>query len=165
MLLGLPHLMSGWWVFIAFPLNYSHWTERCCFYRRAHRIIRCPPDMHCSWSGALATSADRWIRPLADFLVHIGQSYATARGCQVVGPSAQTAWCPTGQSGAHQTGYCSLSGAPPERWLTAHFIDFFAVSFGLLSSWVLDFYTSFMSLFEVLHPQCLSPIMFASCEL
>jgi hypothetical protein len=36
------------------------------------------------------------------------------------------------QSYAHWTGYCSLSGAPPVRWLTAHFMDFFIISFGLL---------------------------------
>jgi hypothetical protein len=50
----------------------------------------------------------------------------------VVGLSAQTARCPTGQFGAHQTCDCSLSGAPPVRWLTTLFLDFFADSFGLL---------------------------------
>jgi hypothetical protein len=73
-------------------------------------------------------------------------------GAPDVGLSAQIARCPTGQSDAHQTGYCSLSGAPPVRWLTAHFMDFFVVSMGFFCSWVLDFYASFMSSFEVLHP-------------
>jgi hypothetical protein len=42
------------------PHNYSRWTEATTFCRRAHRIVRCTPDMHCSLSGALATSADHW---------------------------------------------------------------------------------------------------------
>jgi hypothetical protein len=93
------------------------------------------------------------------------QSGATTRGRLVAGSSAQTARCPTRQSGAHRTCYCSLSGAPPVRWLIDHFMDFFDVSLGFICSWVLDFYASFMSSFEVLHPQRLSPILFASCEL
>jgi hypothetical protein len=60
MLLGLPHLeMAGWGVFIASPHNYSHWTEAAAFYRRAHRTVRCTPDMQYSLSGALAMLADR----------------------------------------------------------------------------------------------------------
>jgi hypothetical protein len=128
------------------PPNYSRWTESCCFCRRARRTVRCTPDMHCSLSGALATSSDHWglqqstvgsdrcqiVRCTPDSPVHTGQSSATARGRLVTGPSAQTARCSTGQSGAHRTGYCSLSGAPPECWLTVHFMDFFVVSFGLL---------------------------------
>jgi hypothetical protein len=61
MLLGLPHLeMPGWGVFIASPHNCSRWTETTSFCRRAHRTVRCLPNMHCSLSGALTTSADRW---------------------------------------------------------------------------------------------------------
>jgi hypothetical protein len=52
---------NGWLgVFIAFPHNYSRWTEATAFCRQAHQTVWCTPDMHCSLSGALATSADRW---------------------------------------------------------------------------------------------------------
>jgi hypothetical protein len=61
MLLGLPHIeMAGWGGFIASPHNYSRWTETTTFCRWAHRTVRCTPVMHCSLSGALAMSADRW---------------------------------------------------------------------------------------------------------
>jgi hypothetical protein len=54
MLLGIPTLPNGrLGVFIAFPHNYSHWTEAVAFCRRAHRTVRCTLDMHCSLSGAL----------------------------------------------------------------------------------------------------------------
>jgi hypothetical protein len=55
---------------------------------------------------------------------------------------------------------CALSDAPLGRWLTAHFMDFFADSLGFFCSWVLDFQSLFMSLFEVFYPQFLSPILF-----
>jgi hypothetical protein len=147
MFLGLPHLqMASWGVFIVFLLNYRRWTETYYFYRRVHRIVRCTLDMHCSLSGALATSADRW---------GLQQSTIGSDHCQIVrctpdNPVLQpeSAWLRaplrrlpgvppnnlvhTGQFGAHRTGYCSLSGAPLVHCLTAHFMDFFAVSFGLL---------------------------------
>jgi hypothetical protein len=54
MLLGIPHLeMASLRVFITSPHNYSHWTEAATFCRRAHRIVRCTLDMHCSPSSAL----------------------------------------------------------------------------------------------------------------
>jgi hypothetical protein len=65
--------------------------------------------------------------------VHTGQSGATSRERLSVGLSTQIV-CPTGESGVHQTGYCSLSGAPLVCWLTVVFMDFFAVSLGLFCS-------------------------------
>jgi hypothetical protein len=35
---------------------------------------------------------------------------------------------------SHRTGYCSLSGAPPGHWRTAHFMDYFVVSLGFFCS-------------------------------
>jgi hypothetical protein len=80
MLLGLPHLeMTSWGVFIAFPHNYSRWTEAVAFCQRAHRTstIQCPVLCHVSrqlWSVAV----DRWIWLLPDCPMYIGQSDATA---------------------------------------------------------------------------------------
>jgi hypothetical protein len=51
--------------------------------------------------------------------------------------------CPTGQSGAHQTGYCSLSGAPPMRRLTALLHGFLRRFFGLLLFLTLGLLSSF----------------------
>jgi hypothetical protein len=57
----------------------------------------------------------------------------------VDGLSAQTVWV------SHRTVRCTpdmhyaLSGAPPGRWLTAHFMDFFTDFLGFFYSWVLDF--------------------------
>jgi hypothetical protein len=42
------------------PNNCSRWTKVAAFCWLAHRTVRCTPDKHCSLSGALATSADRW---------------------------------------------------------------------------------------------------------
>jgi hypothetical protein len=116
MLLGLPYLkMAGWGVFIAFPLNYSCWTESCRFCRRAHRTVRCTPDMHCSLSGA------------------------TSRGRLVAGPSVQTARCPTRQSGAHRIGsvHCPVchqcTSWLPSSWISSLF---------LWASFVLESWTS-----------------------
>jgi hypothetical protein len=107
------------------PLNYSHWTEGCCFCRRAHRIVRCPGHV----SRPLGSVAvDRCIRPLPDNPVHIEQSGATTRERLVAGSLCrlhQIVQCTPDK-------YCSVSGAPLGRWLTAHFLDFFVVSFGLL---------------------------------
>jgi hypothetical protein len=76
-----------------------------------------------------------------------------------MGPSAH------GQSGAHRTGivhypvcHQALADCP--------FLGFLCCFFW--ASFVLESWTSmllFMSSFEVLHPHCLSPILFAYCEL
>jgi hypothetical protein len=124
-------------VFIASTHNYSRWIESNNFLRTgqsgAHRTstVHCPVPCHASRPlGSVAV--DRWIRPLP----RLSGAHRIARcynpRAPVVGLSAQTARCPTRQSGAHRTGYCLVSGAPPVRWLTAHFMDFFVVSFGLL---------------------------------
>jgi hypothetical protein len=109
------------------PLNYRNWTESCWFYRQAHhRTVRCPGHI----SRPLGFAAvNRWIRPLL--------------GCTPNGLVLQpkSAWSRASlrrlpgvpsDSPVRPDRYCSLSGAPQVRWLTAHFMDFFAVSFGLL---------------------------------
>jgi hypothetical protein len=47
-----------------------------------------------------------------------------------MGPSAQTVWVSHRTVWCTPDKHCSLSGAPPGRWLTAHFMDFFADSLG-----------------------------------
>jgi hypothetical protein len=127
-------------VFIAFPPQLLQLDKKLLFLstgaldspvptEHALFTIRCPGHVSRPLGSA---SVDRWIRPLPDYPVHTRQSGAIARGRLVAGPSAQTTHWPTGQSGAHQIGYSSLSGVPPVRWLTVHFMDFFRRFLGLL---------------------------------
>jgi hypothetical protein len=154
------------------PHDYSRWTEVVAFCRRTHRIVRCPPDMHCSLSAALPRQPTVGVcssRPLDPTVTQTVSAHRTVRcyspRAPVVGLSAQTARCPTGQSGAHWTCYYSLSGVPPVRWLTAHFMDFFVVSFGLLFLLSLGLLHIFYDFFWGVASSCLSLILFASCEL
>jgi hypothetical protein len=136
--------MASWGVFIASPtiivvgqkqqLSIEGAPDSLVHTRHALFTVLCPGHV-CRPLGSAVV--DRWIRLLSYYLMHTIQSGATARQRPVAGLSAQTARCPTGQSGAHRTGHCSLSGAPPVRWLTAHFIDFFVDSLGffVLKSW------------------------------
>jgi hypothetical protein len=159
MLLGLPHLqMADWRGINSLPLNYSHWTESWLLYLRAR------------WqSGAHQTCPVP--RPRQS-IVEVCSSRPLAR----LSGAQRTIRCYSAQESlvaglsAHSVRYtpdmnCSLSGTPLERWLTALFLDFFNISLGFFWSWVLDFYGSFRSSFEVLHPVSLSPILFTSCEL
>jgi hypothetical protein len=140
MLLGLPHLqMAGWGVFIAFLLNYSHWTESYCFYRWVHWTVRCPPNMHYSLSGALDTSADRGVCRSRSLDPTVARMFGAHRIVWCYSPRVPScrphyADCPVSHWTVRCTPdmYCSLSGAPPGCWLTAHFLDFFTISFGLL---------------------------------
>jgi hypothetical protein len=158
------------------PHNYSRWTKAVAFYRRVHRTVRRTPEntvhcpVPCHVSGPLGSVVvDRWIWPLP----RLSSAHQTvwcynlrAPGCGPLYADCLvshwsihwTVWCIPDK-------HCSLFGAPRVRRLTTHFLDFFVVSSGFFCSWVLDFYASFMSSFEVLHPQFLSPILFASCEL
>jgi hypothetical protein len=113
-------------------------------------------------------AVDCWIRLLPSARWHTGQSGAHrtvrcySQRAPDRGPSAQTARCLTGQSGAHRTpmfGVPPGAGCQPLSWISS-----------LISSgfFVLEYWTPmhlFMSSFEVLHPHCLSPILFAFCEL
>jgi hypothetical protein len=112
MLLGIPHLqMVGWGVFIASPKLLAVGQKTTTFCRRAHWTVRCAPDIHCSLSGACHVSrplgsvaVDRWIQPLPDCPVHTGQSGAIARERLLWASLCRLFGCPTGHSGAHQTG-------------------------------------------------------------
>jgi hypothetical protein len=112
-----------------------------------------------------SAAVDRWIRPLP----RLSGAPRTVRWCSLRAPVCGSLYtdCPVSHQIVRCTAdmYCSLSGAPLVCWLIALFMDFFAGSLGFFCSWVLDLYALFMSSFEVLHPQCLSPILFASCEL
>jgi hypothetical protein len=134
MLLGLPHLqMAGWGVFIVLPLNYSRWTESCCFYRQAYRTVRCTPDMHYSLSVGVCSSRllDSTVARLSS--AHRIIQYYSPRApscrplCADCPVSHRTVWCTPDR-------YCSLSGAPLVCWLTSHFMDFFVVSLGFFCS-------------------------------
>jgi hypothetical protein len=142
MLLWLPHLqMAGWGLFIASTTLLAIGQKATAFYRWAHQTVRCAPDIHCSLSGACHVSrplesvaVDRWIQPLprlsgAHRIVRCYSPRAPVVGlsAQIVRMSHQTVQC-TPDS------YCSLSDAPPGRWLTAHFMDFFADSLGFFCS-------------------------------
>jgi hypothetical protein len=167
-LLELPHIqMPGWWGIYSLPHNSSCWTEKLLLLSSGAPnspvhighplfIVRCPSHV----SRPLGSIAvDRWIWLLPRL------SGAIARECLVAGLSAQIAWYPTGQSGAHRIGivHCPVrhrsAGWLPTSWISSLFL------LGFFCSWALDFYASFRSSFEVLYPQCLSPILFASCEL
>jgi hypothetical protein len=128
--------------------------------------------MHCSLSGALATSVDRWglrqsivgsdrcqtIRCTPDSPMPQPESDRCGPLCADCPMSHQIVWCTPDI-------YCSMSSAPPgaaDYPFLGYLYWFFWASF------VLESYTSlllFISSFEVLRPHCLSPILFASCEL
>jgi hypothetical protein len=132
MFLGLPYLkMAGWDVFIAFPLNYSRWTESCCFCRRAHRTC----TVHClvPWPRQ-PTVGDCSSRPLNPTVT---QTFRCTLDSLVLHPEGAWLRAPLCRlPGVRCTPYryCSLSGVPPVHWLTAVFMDFFAVSLGFFCS-------------------------------
>jgi hypothetical protein len=123
-------------MFLALPhLEMAGSTKAATFCRRAHQTCTIHYPMACHISRPLGSVVvDRWIRPLPRLSCAHRTVWCNNPRASIVGLSAQTARCPTGQSGAHRIGYCSLSAAPPVRWLTAHFMDFFVVSLGFFCS-------------------------------
>jgi hypothetical protein len=153
-------------VFIAPPHTIiAAGQEAAAFCRRAHRTVHCTTDKHYSVPchviqplGSIAV--DRWIRPLP----RLSGAVLQREGAWLRAPLRKLSGCPAGQFGAHQTGtvHCSVhhqcAGWLPSTWISLVIsFGFFFLSLGLLSF--------FMSSFEVLHPQCLSPILFTSYEL
>jgi hypothetical protein len=141
MLLGLSHLrMAGWGgIYSSQPQFYQ--LDK----KQQLSVVGCtgqsgaPPDMHCAVSSARHVSqplasivVDRWIWPLPNYPVHIGQSGATARGRLSVAPLRRLSGCPTGQS-----------GAPPGADWQPFSRVFLLIPSGLFCSWVFDFYASF----------------------
>jgi hypothetical protein len=104
-----------------------------------HRTVRCTTG-HCT--------VDVWCTP----------RLPTVGACSSRPLDPTVAVCPL----AHRT---PMSGAPPGAgWQPSSWIS------SLISSgfFVLEYWTPmhlFMSSFEVLHPHCLGPILFATCEL
>jgi hypothetical protein len=122
MLIGLPHVqMAGWRGINSHPSIIVVGQKIYCFCCWAHWTLWCTPDMHVQCPNHVSrplrsVAVDRWIRPLPRL-----SGGATAPRAPTYGLSAQTARWLTEQS-----------SVPPKRRLTAHFIDFFTVSFGLL---------------------------------
>jgi hypothetical protein len=130
MLLGLPHLeMTVGVVFIGPNPITSHWTKSSSFLSTGTpNSVWCLPRQPtvgvCS-SRPLDLTTTQTIRcpghvsrSLRSAAVVVGPDHCQTVRCRrprapVVGLSAQTARCTTGQSGAHQTCCCSLFGAPP----------------------------------------------------
>jgi hypothetical protein len=128
------------------PHTSSRWTESSSF------LSTGAPDSPVHTGQALftmrcpATSADRWslqqstvgsnrcltVQCTPDSPVLQPKSVVVGLSALTVRLSHKTVWCTPGM-------HCALSGAPPGRWLTAHFLDFFADSLGFFCSWVLDF--------------------------
>jgi hypothetical protein len=136
MLLGLPHLqMPGWGVFIASPHTSSRLTERSSF------LSTGAPDKHCSLSGAQPRQPTIEVcssRSLDPFVARVFCAHWTVRCCSPrapdVGLSVQTVRVSHRTVRCTPDMYCLLFGAPPERWLTVHFMDFFANSLGFFCS-------------------------------
>jgi hypothetical protein len=96
------------------PHTSSRWTESSSFLlmgtpdnpvRTGHTLftVRCLPRQL-----TIAVYSNRLLDPTITETVRCCRPRAP-----VVGPSAQTVWV------SHRTGYCSMSGAPPVRWLSA----------------------------------------------
>jgi hypothetical protein len=152
MLLGLPHPQTASPTIIVVGQKQQLSIDGRTGQSGAHRAntVHCPVLCHVSRPlGSVAV--DCWMRPLPDSSVHTGQSGATARERPLSASLRRLFGCLTGQSGAHRIGivHCSLSSAPPVRWLTTIFMDFFADS---LASFVLESWTS--KLFLCLHLRC-----------
>jgi hypothetical protein len=105
----------------------------CCFYRRAHRTVRCTPNSlvprPCQPTVKVCSS-----RPLEST---VGQTvWGTPNipvlqrprvlGCGPLYTDYRTVWCTL-----------DMSSAPPEHLLTGLFLDFFTIFLGLfyLESW------------------------------
>jgi hypothetical protein len=158
--------MAGWEVFIASSHNYSRWTEAAAFCRRAHRTIQCPPDMQCSLSGALprqptdGVCSSQRLDPTITQTIWCYNPRAPGYGtlCTDCHASHRTVWCTPNK--LLFTVRCATSA--PANYPLHGFLRCF---FGLLLFLSLGFLQFLMSSFEVLYPQCLSPIIFTLCEL
>jgi hypothetical protein len=130
MFLGLPHReMAGWGVFIASPtiIVVGHKQQLFVDGRTGQAMFTVWCPSHVSRPlGSIAV--DRWIRPLPRLSGAHRIVWCYSPRVPRCGPLC--ADCPM----SHRTGYCSLSGAPPGRWLTAHFMDLFIVFLGFFCS-------------------------------
>jgi hypothetical protein len=122
-------------VFIASPHTSSHWTESSNFLstgtpdspvctRHTLFIVRCLPRQ---LTAGVCSS-----RPLD---LTVTQTIWCTSDSPVLQPESARCGplcvdCP----GVPPDRYCSLSGAPLGRWLTVHFMDFFADSLGFFCS-------------------------------
>jgi hypothetical protein len=108
------------------PHNYSRWIEVTVFCRQAHRtcIVHCPVPWPCQ--STIWVSSSRPLDPTVTQTLWLTSDSPVLQreGASLRAPLRRL-------SGAHRTGYCSLSGALPGRWLTGYFMDFFTDSLGL----------------------------------
>jgi hypothetical protein len=107
-------------------------------------------------------AVDRWIRPLPSARWHTGQSGATARE-RLSAASLRRLSGASPDSPVHTGHRCpvrhlALADSPRLGFLRWFLRASLFLSIGLLCIFLL-------SSFEVLHPHCLGPILFASCEL
>jgi hypothetical protein len=139
---------------------------------RAHRIVRCTTgqalcSVRCTpRQPTVGVYSSRPLDPtVTDCPVHTGQSGATAWERLSAAPLRRLYGCPTGQSGAHCKGtvhYLVRHQALADSPLLGFLCWFLWASF-VMESWTPMHF--FMSSFEVLHPHCLGPILFAFYEL
>jgi hypothetical protein len=123
------------------PHNSSHWTEATTFCRRAHRTVRahqactvhCPVPCPCQPTIGVCSS-----RPLDPTVIQIVR--CTLDSLVLQPESARCGSLCTDCPVSHQIVRCTLnrllfvSSAPPVRWLTAAFMDFFPDSLGFFCS-------------------------------
>jgi hypothetical protein len=159
-------------VFIAPTPKLAIRQKAAAFCRRAHRTVRCTTrqalcSVRCTpRQPTIGVCSSRPLDPtVTDSPMHTRQSGATARGRLSASPLCKLSSCPTGQSGAHRTGtaHCPVRHQALADNPLLGFLRWF-----LRASFVLESWTPmhlFMSSFEVLHPHCLGPILFAFCEL
>jgi hypothetical protein len=123
------------------PHTSSSWTESNSFLsagtpdspvRTGHTlfIVRCLPRQP---TVGVCSS-----RPLDPTITRLSGAHQTvwcySPRAPVVGLSVQTVRVSHRTFRCTPNWYCSLSGVPPGRWLTAHFMDFFANSLGFFCS-------------------------------
>jgi hypothetical protein len=117
------------WGIYSLPHNSSRWKESSSF------LSTDAPDKHCSLSDALPRQptvevcSSRLLDPTVSRL-----SDAAARERSFLGLSTQTVRVSHRTVRCKPDRCCSLSDAPPRRWLTAHFMYFFVDSLGFFCS-------------------------------
>jgi hypothetical protein len=146
-------------VFITSPHTSIRWTESSSFLstgtsdslvRTGHTmfIVRCLPHQ-----PTIGVGIGRPLDPIVTLTIRCTPDSPVLQpeGACLQAPLRRLSGCPTGQFGAHQTCtvYCPVrhqgAGWLPTSWI---------------SSLILWASKLFLSSFEVLHPQCLSPILF-----
>jgi hypothetical protein len=112
MLLELPPLQMASWGYLKTSPRYSRWTEIYCLLSTSapDSLVHTGHALFTVWCHSHVSRplgsivVDRWIRPLPRLSSAHQIVRSTVRERLVTSLSAQTARCPTGQSGAHRIG-------------------------------------------------------------